>query len=175
MRLTVPNALLHGAVAGEVGADVDKHQLLDSRFLGHAGRSGGAALAVEFSIGVHDGLVIPAHAEHHVGIPGKVGHGGAGLGVAGENDAAFFRIDTVGEGVEPGLDVLGGSGGHLPSWSAEHGTGAYVPGGHRWGRTRERPAAIDEDLLAEGVVHAGLPVVGEETIFTEDALSNFLR
>ena len=49
------------------------------------------------------------------------------------------------------------------------GTGAHVPGGYRWGRTGQGAAAVDEDLLAEGMVYASFPVVGEQAVFAEDA------
>ena len=127
---------------------------------------------------VHDLLVVPAHAEHHVGAPRQVDHGLAGLGVAGEDDAALRAVQAVGQRVEPGLDVRSaGAARDLP------GAARRAPGpGRRRGRADGRrhagqdAAAIDVDLLAGRGVDPGDPVVGERAdLLVEDAAGELGR
>ena len=126
----VADALFHGAVLGEVGADVDECESLDARCLRHSRRAERAALAGGFAVGVHDFLIVPAHAEHEVGVLRELGYGVAGLGIAGEDDAAGGGVEAVCEGVEEGLDVLCGGGGYLPVGAGEYSAGADVGSGY---------------------------------------------
>ena len=149
---------------------MDQHQLFHPGGLSHAARSGGAALARVLPVGVHYRLVVPAHADHHVRAPRQFRHCVAGLGVAGENYAPFRRIHPVGQGIQPGLDVLGGGGGYFPVRAAEHLAGPHVPSVHRRRRPGQDAAPVDENVLAQGVVDPRLPVVGEQAVFAQDAL-----
>ena len=95
----------------------------------HFASADGSALSVGFAVFVHDFLVVPAHAEHDVGVSGEFGYGVAGLGVAGEYDGfSAFDVESVSEGVEVGLDVFGGSGGYLPFVRGFDGAGTDVAG-----------------------------------------------
>ena len=70
--------------------------------------------------------------------------------------------------------MLGGSGRHFPVRPAEHLAGPDVRRINRRRRAGQRAPAIDENLLAEGVVDPGLPVVGEQPVFAKDALGDLL-
>ena len=112
----VTDAFFQGAVFCDVGAHVDEDEFLDAGGFGHASGAGGSALPVSFAVFRHDLLVVPAHAEHDVGVFGEIDDGVAGLGVAGEYDGlSAFGVESVGEGVEVGLDVLGRARRLLPT------------------------------------------------------------
>ena len=170
----VADALLHGPVAREVGAHVDQNQLLHAGRLGHSSRAGGAALTAGLAVRVHHRLVVPAHAKHHVCAAGQFGHRVAGLSIAGEDDASLGGVHPVGEGIKPGLDMLGGSGGNLPVGPAEHLSRSHVLSRHRRRGPGQGAAPVHEDLLAQGVVDPGFPVVGEQAVFAKDTLGYLL-
>ena len=108
---------------------MDEDEFFDAGGFCHASGAGGSALSVGFAVLGHDFLVVPAHAEHDVGVAGEVDDGVAGLGVAGEDDGlAAIGVESVGEGVEIRLDVLGGSGGYFPLVGGCDGAGSDVAG-----------------------------------------------
>jgi hypothetical protein len=155
---------------------VGKDQLLDAGCLGHLGRAGGSALTDVLTVLVHDLLVIPAHAEHHVGALCQVNDALAGLGVAGEHDAALRAVQAVRQRVEPGLNVNGRGGRHLPVWGLMHQAGADVVGANGRGHSGQHTAAIDVHLLAGGGVDPRDPVVCERAdLLVEDAAGEFGR
>ena len=158
----------------DVGAHVDEDEFLDAGGFGHASGSGGAALSIGFAVFGHDFLVIPAHAEHDVRVAGEVDDGVAGLGVASDDDGlAAFGVEAVGEGVEIGLDVLGGGGGYFPLVGGCDGAGPDVTGVDDGRFAGERAAAVLVDFLAERVVDPCDPVVGEDAFFfVEDAVGD---
>ena len=138
-------------------------------------RAEGAALAGGFAVGVHDLLVIPAHAEHEIGVLRQLSYGVAGLSVAGEDDAARGGVEAVCEGVKEGLDMHGGGCGDLPVAAGEDGAGAYIGCEHVRGPAWERTAAVLVDALAEGVAYTRLPVVREDAfVLVEDAARDAL-
>ena len=154
---------------------MDEGEALDAGCLCHARGAEGAALAGRFAVGVHDLLVVPAHAEHEVGVFRQLGYGVAGLGVAGEDDASGGGVEAVCEGVEEGLDVLGGGCCDLPVGAGEDGAGADVGCGYVGRPARKTAAAVLVDALAEGVADARLPVVGEDAfVFVEDSARDAL-
>ena len=55
----------------DVGAHVDEDEFFDAGGFGHASGAGGSALPVSFAVLGHDFLVVPAHAEHDVGVCGR--------------------------------------------------------------------------------------------------------
>ena len=145
------------------------------RCLRHSRGAEGAALTGGFAVGVHDLLVVPAHAEHEVGVFRKLGYGVAGLSVAGEDDAARWGIEAVCEGVEEGLDMLGGGCRDLPVAAREDGAGAYIGREHVRGLAWEVAASVLVDALAEGVADTRLPVVSEYAfVLVEDAARDAL-
>ena len=172
----VTDAFFQGAVFCDVGAHVDEDEFLDAGGFGHASGAGGAALPVSFAVLGHDLLVVPAHAEHDVGVAGEIDHGVAGLGVAGEDDGlSAFGVESVGEGIEVGLHVLGGRGGYFPLVGGCDGAGSDVTGVDDRRFAGERAAAVLMDLLAERVVDTGDPVVGEDAfLFVENAVGDAL-
>ena len=142
---------------------MDEDEFFDTGGSGHASGAGGSALPVSFAVLGHDFLVVPAHAEHDVGVAGEIDDGVAGLGVAGEDDGlAALGVETIGEGVEVGLDVLGGRSGYFPLVGGCDGAGNDVTGVDDGRFSRERSAAVLMNLLAEWMVDAGDPVVGED-------------
>ena len=154
---------------------MDEGEALDTCCLRHTRGAECTALAGCLAVRVHDFLVVPAHAEHEVGVLRKLGDGVAGLGIAGEDDAARRGVEAVGEGVEEGLHMLGGSGCYLPVAAGEDGAGADVGCGYMGWSSRERTAAVLVDALAEGVADARLPVVGEDAfVLVEDAARDAL-
>ncbi len=85
---------------GDVGSHVDEDEFFDACGLCHASGAGGSALSECFAVFGHDFLVVPAHAEHDVGVSGEFGYGVAGLGVAGEDDGfSAFDVEAICEGV----------------------------------------------------------------------------
>ena len=128
---------------------MDECEALYACCLRHARGAEGAALTGGFAVGIHDFLVVPAHAEHEVGVFRKLGYGVAGLGVAGEDYAACRSVEAVCEGVEEGLDVLGGGCCDLPVAAGEDGARAYIGCELHAGGLRGRSAAsVLVDALA---------------------------
>ena len=107
---------------------------------------------------------------------GEIDHGVAGLGVAGEYDGlSAFGVESVGERVEIGLDVLGGRGRDFPLVRGCDSAGSDVTGVDDGRFAGERAAAVLMDLLAERVVDASDPVVGEDPLlFVENAVGDAL-
>ena len=103
-------------------------------------------------------MIVPAHAEHDVGVAGEVDDGVAGLGVAGEDDRlAAFGVEAVCEGVEVWLDVLGGCGGYFPLVGGFYCARTDVAGVDYGRFARQSAAAVLVDLLAERMVYSGDP------------------
>ena len=144
--------------------------------MGHFACSDGAALTEGLAFLGHLFLVVPAHAEHDVGVFGEVYDGVAGLGVAGEDDGlAAFDVEAVGEGVEVGLDVFGWCRCDLPFVGGADGAGSDVTGIDDGRFAREGAAAVLVYGLGEGMVYAGDPVVSEDAfLFVEDAVGDAL-
>ena len=161
---------------GDVWSHVDEDEGFDACGLGHFASSDGAALAVCFAVFVHDFLVVPAHAEHDIGVTREFGDGVAWLGVAGENYGfSAFDVEAVCEGVEVGLDVFGGSGGYLPFVRGFDGAGSDVSGVYDGRFSGESAASVLMDFLAEGMADACDPVVSEDALFfVEDAVGDAL-
>ena len=155
---------------------MDEDEFFDAGGFGHASGAGGSALPVSFAVFRHDLLVVPAHAEHDVGVFGEIDYGVAGLGVAGEYDGlSAFGVESVGERVEIGLDVLGGRSGYFPLVGGCDGAGSDVTGVDHGRFAWERSAAVLMDLLAERMVDTGDPVVGEDPLlFVQDAVGDAL-
>ena len=86
---------VEGGVFGQGGAHVNEDQLFDAGFLGHLGCASGSALAVGFIVSFHNGLFVPAHADHHVGVTCQFADRVAGLCVTGEYDASLGCIDSI--------------------------------------------------------------------------------
>ena len=105
---------------------MNQHQLLYSSLLSHARRSGGAALTGGFSTLVHDLLIVPTHAQQHVGALGQIDNALAGLGITGEHHAAVGRVHPVGQGIQLGLDMLSIGRGHLPVAAAVNRPNPYI-------------------------------------------------
>ena len=76
---------------------MDECEALYACCLRHARGAKSATLTGGFAVGIHDFLVVPAHAEHEVGVLRKLGNGVAGLGVAGEDYTACGGVEAVGE------------------------------------------------------------------------------
>src|SRR2546430_17464747 len=96
----VADALFHDRMAGEIGAGVREDEPPDAGGMSHAGGALGPALAAGLAVGVHGVLVVPAHAHKRVGAPRQIDDALAGLGVAGEDDAAGRRIHTDGDRID---------------------------------------------------------------------------
>ena len=93
---------------------------------------------------------------------------------AREHDTALRAVQPIRQRVEIWLHVLGRRGRHLPVGRRVDAARTDVRGEDVGGHPRQGPAPVDVDLLAERVAHPGLPVVGENAVLAEDALSDTL-
>ncbi len=150
----------------DVRSHMDEDEFFDARCFGHAAGAGGAALTVCLAVFGHHFLIVPAHAEHHVGIAGQFRYGIAGLRVAGEYYRfAAFGVESVCEGVEVRLHVLSRSGGNLPLVCGFDRARADVAGvDERW-FAGQGPASVDVDALAQRMTDSCDPIVREDALF----------
>ena len=142
-----------------------QHQSPDTRLLCHVGSVQGTAHGLSEVGLVHTLLKVPAHTQHHVGTPRQLGHAIAGPGVASEDYTSIKGIYPISQGVQPGLNMLGHSGGYLPVLSLVNLTRADVLGFHRRWSSGQGTASVEVYLLAEGVVYASDPVMGKVALF----------
>ena len=72
--------------------------------------------------------------------------------------------------------MLGGSGGHLPIFAGVDLAGADILGADFGRLSRQRPAPVNVNALAERVAYAGLPIVGEQSfVRVQDSLCYLFR
>ncbi len=96
----VAQGFFQWAMLGDVVAHMDEDECFDVCGLCHFGGGDSAGLSVVEAVGLHDCVVVAAHAEHHVGVSGEVDYGVAWFGVAGEDDGfARCGVNAVSEGV----------------------------------------------------------------------------
>ena len=73
------------------------------------------------------------------------------------------------------MDVLSRRGGHLPARPGEYLAWTNVQSVNGRSGTRQCAATVDENLLAQRMVHPRLPVVREQPLLPKDALGDLLR
>src|SRR5262249_58219593 len=101
----VANAFLHRAGARQVRTDMDEDKAFDAGLLRHPRSAHRTALAADLAHRFHSFLIVPTHAEHHVGIAREVHHARTRLGVAGEHHTALGTFQPIGQGIEERLEV----------------------------------------------------------------------
>ncbi len=160
----VAQGFFQWTVLGYVVAHVDKDEGFDVCGLCHFGGGDGSGLAVVETVGLHDCVVVAAHAEHHIGVLGEIDHRVAWFSVTGEDDGfARCGVDAVGEGVEIWLDVDAWCGGDFPFVGGANGAGSDVSGVDYGWFSGEGAASVYVDVLRDWEVDAGIPIVGEDT------------
>ena len=162
----VAEGFFQWAVLGDVVAHVDEDESFDVGGLGHACGGDGAGLSIVKASLFQYGVVVAAHAEHHIGVACEVDHGIARFRIAGEDDRFAGRgIDAVGERVEVWLDVYAGRRGDFPLVGGSDGAGSDVSGVDDWWSAGQRAASVHVDVLADWKVDAGIPIVGKDAFF----------